>query len=87
MKKFSKIFENKQFHTWNVDMIKNKLKEIPNSTSVTIDTLFTYHTKDGDEICELDDKNLHDDALVSPLAIPIFLKKMINNLILGLVSY
>lgn len=63
MKKFSKIFENKQFHTWNVDMIKNKLKEIPNSTSVTINTLFTYHTKDGDEICELDDKNLHDDVL------------------------
>lgn len=69
MKKFSKIFENKQFHNWNVDMIKNKLKEIPNSTEVVIDTLFTYHTQDGDEICDQDDKNLHDDALVSPLFI------------------
>lgn len=69
MKKFSKIFESKQFHTWNVDMIKNKMEEIPNSRVVNIDILYSYRTKEGDEIVESDDKYLHDDSLVQPLFI------------------
>lgn len=77
MKKFTKLFENKQFHNWNVEMIKKKMEEIPNSTVINIDILYSYRTKNGDEIVELDDKYLHDDSLVQPLFI-VVIKSTIN---------
>lgn len=69
MKKFSKIFENKQFHNWNMNMVQSKIEEIPNSKVTAKNILYVYNHKDGSEITDKEDKYIHEDTLVQPLFI------------------